>query len=106
MKNNVIFLILGLGLITFLLLRVSRYYWAYRLTKWATDQGLKLIEFRGAWFFEGPSAWIRSENQSAFHVLVEDARGKRRKAWVTFGSWWRFVLGEPLSDVRWEDETT
>jgi hypothetical protein len=31
-------------------------YWKRRLTNWAESQRLELVSFRGAWFYEGPSA--------------------------------------------------
>ena len=39
---------------------LAQMYWKHRLTKWAESQHLQLVSFRGAWFFEGPSAWTRS----------------------------------------------
>jgi hypothetical protein len=51
----------GIGLLCFIMLKLGHYYWSYRLNQWAVDQGLKLVDFRGAKFYEGPSAWIRSD---------------------------------------------
>jgi hypothetical protein len=46
------------GMLVFLLVafKLGRIYWKRRLTQWAASQGLQLVRFRGAKFFEGPSA--------------------------------------------------
>ena len=72
-----------------------------RVGRWAQEHGLTLLEFRGARFFEGPRALRRSDNQFAFHVVVEDASGRERTGWLTFGSYWSFwPTGRP--EIRWE----
>lgn len=93
-------LVAGIGL----LLWLSHIYWRRKLTHWAESQGMRLIRFRGARFFEGPSKFIRSENQHLFRVIVEDHSGISHSAWVTFGSYWGFPWGIPLTDVEWDDE--
>jgi len=55
-----------------LALILAQMYWKRRLTKWAESQHLELVSFRGAWFFEGPSAWTRSRNQHVFRVVTKD----------------------------------
>jgi len=105
MKNNLSYVLFfaGLGLLFLVLTMLGRYYWSYRLNRWAADQGCKLIEFRGAKFYEGPHAWIRSDSQHLFHVQVEDRTGRRSTAWVMFGTYWGFTLGVPVKEVTWED---
>ena len=97
-------MVIGVLLLGFVLLRLGHWYWSRRLNKWAADQGLKLIGFRGAKFYEGPSAWRRSDSQHLFRVEVEDRTGERKSAWVMFGTYWGFTWGEPITDVIWDDK--
>jgi hypothetical protein len=96
--------IAGLAVIL-LLVRLSRIYWRRKLTKWAESQGMKLVSFRGAWFFEGPSKFLRSRNQQAFRVIVEDSEGITHSAWLLFGTYWGFTWGIPLTSVQWDNDT-
>ena len=57
------------------------------------------MSFRGAWFFEGPSAWTRSRNQHVFRVVTKDRDGLTRYCWIMFGTFW----GEPLTKVEWSN---
>jgi len=97
-------MVIGVLLLGFVLLRLGRWYWSRRLNKWAADQGLKLIGFRGAQFYEGPSAWRRSDSQHLFRVQVEDRTGERKTAWVLFGTYWGFTWGVPITGVIWDDK--
>jgi len=84
------------------LLLLGRLYWRWRLSRWAREQGLTLVGFRGAAAFEGPARFMRSENQSLFRVEVKDRNGADRSAWVMFGTPWGFTLGEPITEVQWD----
>jgi len=65
---------------------------------------MTLVGFRGAAAFEGPGKFMRSENQSAFRVELKDRNGAARSAWVTFGSFWGNLTGEPIADVQWDSD--
>jgi hypothetical protein len=93
----------GVAVFLFIALKLSRMYWNRRLTKWAESQHLELVSFRGAKFFEGPSAWTRSRNQHLFRVVTRDREGRERSCWIMFGTFWGFTWGEPLSEVVWDD---
>ena len=96
-----IVVIAGLGAAILLALVGGRTYWRRRVTRWAGDNGLRLLEFSGARFYQGPRAFRRSDNQFAFRVVVEDASGGVRSGWLTFGSYWSFWPGgDP--EVRWD----
>ena len=95
----------GIGLLCFIMLKLGHHYWSYRLNQWAVDQGLRLVDFRGAKFYEGPSAWVRSDSQHLFRVHVEDKQGRRRSAWVMFGTFWGFSLRLPVTRVIWDDSS-
>lgn len=82
---------------------LAKAYWKRRLTKWAESQHLELVSFRGAWFFEGPSAWTRSRNQHVFRVVTKDHDGLTRYCWIMFGTFWGFTWGEPITQVEWSD---
>ena len=84
-----------------LALILAQMYWRRRLTKWAESQQLQLVSFRGAWFFEGPSAWTRSRNQHVFRVVTKDRDGLTRSCWIMFGTLWGFTWGEPITKVEW-----
>ena len=53
--SNYLLMFAGVGLLVLVLTRLGHYYWSKRLNKWAEEQGLTLIDFRGAKFYEGPS---------------------------------------------------
>lgn len=82
---------------------LSNKYWKRRLTKWAESEHLQLVSFRGAWFYEGPSAWGRSRNQHVFRVVTKDRDGLTRYCWIMFGTFWGFTWGEPITKVDWSD---
>ena len=87
-----------------IVLKLSRMYWTRKLTKWAESERLQLVRFRGAWFYEGPSAWRRSKNQHVFRVVTRDRDGLERTCWIMFGTYWGFSWGEPLTKVEWIDD--
>ena len=65
--------------------------WARRqVTRWCEREGYELVKFRGAWFHEGPRAWLRTEEEDAYHVEVRDRRGDTRTGYVVFGCWYPF----------------
>ena len=49
-------------------------------------KGHDLVSFRGAWFYEGPRARLRTEEEDAYHVEVRDRHGETRMGYVVFGS--------------------
>jgi hypothetical protein len=91
----------GLGAAILLMLVGGRTCWKRRVTRWAGDNGMKLLEFSGALFYQGPRAFRRSDNRFTFRVMVEDAAGGVRSGWLTFGSSWSFwPAGDP--EVHWD----
>ena len=105
-KIGVLQALMVVGFAVFLLIAVKlgNMYWKRRLTQWAESQRLQLVRFRTAWFYEGPSAWMRSRNQHLFRVITRDREGRERSCWIMFGTWWGFTWGEPLTQVTWDDE--
>ena len=65
----------------------GRLYWNRRVARWAEEHGLKLLEFRGARLYEGPRAFLRTDSQFAFRVVVEDASGVVRTGRLSFGGY-------------------
>ena len=99
---NLALFVAGLGAAVLLALGIGRTYWKRRIGRWAHENGLTLLDFKGGRFYEGPRAFRRSDNQFAFRVVVEDASGHERTGWLTFGSYLSFwPTGPP--DVRWDD---
>lgn len=77
--------------------------WHRKINKWAEERGFKLIKFKGAKFYEGPSAWLRdSDFREEFHITVEDQQGRIRNGWIVFESSWG--LGPyKYTKVIWDD---
>ena len=98
---GVLIFVAGLSAAVLLALGIGRTYWRRRVTRWVDDQGLTLLELRGARFYEGPRALLRTDGQFAFRVVVEDASGSIRTGWVSFGSYWSF-WPTGRTEVRWE----
>jgi hypothetical protein len=73
-----------------------------RLNEWAKSEGVTIISQRGARFYEGPGAWVRTENQNVYRLEVRDRKGQVRLAWVTFG---KDILSSEInpeiSNVTW-----
>ena len=63
--------------------------WArWQVKRWCEREGYELVAFRGAWFYEGPRAWLRTENEDAYHLEVRDRRGETHTGYVVFGTRW------------------
>jgi hypothetical protein len=73
-----------------------------RLSEWAKAEGVTIISQRGARFYEGPGAWVRTENQNMYRLEVRDRKGRVHLAWVTFG---KDILSSEInpeiSNVTW-----
>jgi hypothetical protein len=73
-----------------------------KLERWARTNDLRLLEFSGAPFWRGPRAWLRTDDQEDYRVVVEDAGGRRRSGWLLYTSRWR-GLGRQKVETRWDD---
>jgi hypothetical protein len=63
--------------------------WSHRrMRRWCEREGYELVNWRGAWFYEGPRAWFRTEDEDAYYVEVRDRDGLTRTGYVVFGTWW------------------
>jgi ABC-type nickel/cobalt efflux system permease component RcnA len=81
--------IVAVTILGFIVLLWTGSIWARRrITRWCEREGYKLVTFRGAWFYEGPRAWLRTDSEYAYHVEVRDRHGLTRTGYVMFGSWW------------------
>lgn len=100
-KTVMLFMAAAVTLLLLLLVWLGSFYWRGKIEKWARNEGLKLVSYHRAWFFEGPPKFVRSRNQSAFRVMVEDRNGVRRTAWLLFGTSGGFYWGAPLTKVEW-----
>ena len=79
-------IVVGVAAAALATLVFGRWYWGRRIARWAREQGLTLVEYRGARFYEGPRAWLRAENEFAFQIVIRDGSGRERRGWLTFGS--------------------
>jgi hypothetical protein len=81
--------IVGVTIAAFIVVLVTGRMWSrWQVRRWCDDQGYDLVDWRGAKFFEGPGAWLRSENQDAYRIEVRDRQGTPRAGYVVFGSYW------------------
>ena len=64
------------------------------IRRWCKEQGFELLDWRGARFFEGPDAWLRSRNQLTYRIEVRDREGFTREGYLIIGSYW---IGWPFS---------
>jgi hypothetical protein len=71
-----------------ILLATGKVWSRWQLKRWCNSQGLELVTWQGAAFYEGPGAWVRSENQDAYRIEVRDRQGRTRTGWVVFGRYW------------------
>jgi hypothetical protein len=73
-----------------------------RLNEWAKAEGVTIISKRGARFYEGPGAWLRTENQNVYRLEVRDSKRQVHLVWVTFG---KDILSSEInpqiSNVTW-----
>jgi hypothetical protein len=97
---TVALLVVALVLAGALVLFGGKLYWKRRIRRWAAAEGLTLVEFRGARFYEGPRPFFRSDNRFAFRIVVEDGAGAVRSGWLTFGSYLSF-WPTGRAEVRW-----
>jgi hypothetical protein len=81
--------VVGVTILALIAALVTGRAWSrWQVGRWCKRQGYELVEFRGARFFEGPGAWLRSENQAAYRVQVRDRQDQTRSGYVVFGSNW------------------
>ena len=79
----------------------GRWYWNRRVVRWAEEQGLTLLEFRGARSYEGPRASVRTESRFAFRVVVEDASRVARTGWLSYGGYLS-IWPTGSAEIRWD----
>lgn len=101
-RSEQIVLVVAAAAVFLALIWSGRVFSERRLQRWCRQEGYELLDWRRAYFFEGPNAWWRSKYQSCYRIEVRDHQGYERIGYVVFGSYW---LGWPLSRqvrVRWD----
>jgi hypothetical protein len=93
---------LGLAAAIVIAVVFGDWYVRRKLERWARTRGLRLLEFSGAPFWRGPRAWRRMDYQEDYHVVVEDAAGRRRSGWLLYTSRWH-GLGPQKIEIRWDE---
>jgi len=94
-------LLVGVAFGAFVLAVITGRIWSGRqVRRWCKDQGYELLEWRGAKFYEGPSAWVTSENQNAYRIRVLDRNGLKRSGYLVMGSYW--VPWSSEIRVKWD----
>lgn len=69
-----------------------------RVAGWSRRAGLRLVRWRDAKLFEGPSAWSRKERH--FRIQVVDAAGQPYGGFLTFRRAWSLSR---RATVLWDD---
>jgi hypothetical protein len=73
-----------------------------RLSEWAKAEGVTIISKRGARFYEGPGAWMRTENQNVYRLEVCDSKRQVHLVWVTFGKdLLSSEINPEISNITW-----
>ena len=75
----------------------GRFVYGRRIRRWAKSKHLTLVDWRPAWFYEGPGAPFRSRYRQAFYIEVEDGEGLPATGWLVFSSW---MFGHD-AEVEW-----
>ncbi len=70
--------------------------------RWAATNAFTITEIERRFLKAGPFFWCRGRGHEVFHVLVRDARGDQRGAFVRTGGWFLGQLSEQVT-VRWDD---
>jgi len=97
-----VLMVIAIAVICAVMYGVHRLYGGWQVRRWCRNNDFILLDWRGAWFFEGPGAWFRSDNQDAYYIEVEDNQGMIRGGYLIFGSfWWPWPIN-PDVRVRWE----
>ena len=68
--------------------------------KWATANAYTIVAIERRFFRAGPFIWRRGRGQEVFHVVVRDARGEQRGAYVRTGGWFLGQLSDHVA-VKW-----
>ena len=89
---------LGLAIFfTIVAIVIGRVFYERRIRRWTQSKGLTLVDWRMAWFYEGPDAPIRSKYRHVFWIEVEDRDGIATTGWLTY-SFWPF---NPDPEIDW-----
>jgi len=69
---------------------------------WAKENAYAVVEIERRFLRAGPFSWRRSRGHEVFHVVVRDARGQRRTAFVRTGGWFLGQCSDQVT-VEWDD---
>ena len=99
---QIVAVVLGVAALVFVGVAVGEWLARRKIERWARGNGFELLEFKGAPAWRGPRAWTRTENQEDYHIVVQDAAGRRRSGWLLYTSPWH-SLGRQAVEVRWDE---
>src|SRR6516165_7941998 len=71
-----------------------------RLRRWAEENGLRILRRRYLHYPECAEPFPCTRwggNQAVYEVVVEDAAGHCRRAWLCLGSWWRGLASDKVA---------
>jgi hypothetical protein len=69
---------------------------------WAKENAYAISEIERRYLRAGPFFWRRSRGHEVFHVVVRDARGQRRAAYVRTGGWFLGQFSDQVT-VEWDE---
>lgn len=72
------------------------------IDRWASSNGLRILDRQVCRFWKGPFIWTASKSQMVFYVSVEDDAGETHNAYVRVGGWVIGLLSDRV-DVEWEN---
>ena len=89
------------GLIVMMLM--GSFFWRWKLSRWAHDQGMSLVSFRDAGFWEGPGKrGERGLNEHLFRVETKTPGGAVRTGWAMFVTTWGLSASASFDWVKWD----
>lgn len=72
------------------------------LSKWAAQNGYRIIHKEYRFLRKGPFFWTLANGQAVYYVVALDSAGNKGRGWVRCGSWWFGLLSDKV-EVRWDE---
>lgn len=69
---------------TLVITRVGHWHWSRVISKWAIENQVELLDFRGSSFSESKKAFLASTDMHVMRIKVRDQSGRIRLGWLTY----------------------
>jgi hypothetical protein len=100
---------IGTGLVVLIVLVLAGLGFRWRFSrstnmvaKWASDNGLELVNVERRFMFRGPFWWRTGKGQEVFRVTVRDGSGQVLHGYVRVGGWFLGLWSDQVT-VEWEE---